>query len=130
MASPTQNTESSGWSSYLPSFPKVSARTVDLTLRAYNFGVAALVTYQYFNPSPDGQRPNLGEYAFDVGIHALNALVPANAPQLVKDALDLLDGLRATQATLAATGVIESSIPTIANGTDIINHGMNLARRW
>lgn len=110
-----QVSEGWSWSAYLP-----KPQTL---LKAYNLGVAFLVSYDYVT-NPNQKDLSLREYGFDVIVHTLHGLLPSDAPQLAKEALAMLDVTRIIRIT--ASPVIGSTIPTSANIVDIGNHALNI----
>jgi hypothetical protein len=92
-------------------------------VRVYNAVTAVLVAYQYFYPS-EKENPSKLEYGFDVLVHSAHALLPNSASKYAKEWVSTLDCLRIGR--IYGGIFIGSSIPTVANLTDLANHYVNL----
>ncbi|WP_454782154.1 hypothetical protein [Legionella sp. WA2022007384] len=88
--------------------------------RGYNALVASLVLFQYIN-NPEAAAI---EYLPDVAIHAFEAIAPNSLTNLAVGA-NLARGIQAGFAFFSGS----STIPSVANATDVLNHGVNLYHR-
>ncbi|KTC91130.1 hypothetical protein OQJ18_14250 [Fluoribacter dumoffii] len=88
--------------------------------RGYNALVATLVMVQYMN-NPEAAAL---EYLPDVAIHAFEAIAPASLNNYAIGA-NLGRGIQAGLAFFSGN----SSIPSVANLTDVVNHGVNIYHR-
>ncbi len=127
----------------------ISNNKADLALRAWNGLVAGAVSYQLINDP----YASAMEYLPDIILHSVECLIPHTVNS---ELMTICNALRGTQALAAFVtgnaysinitpstwqiGLIgflpafsltstPSTIPAIANGADIINHGMNIAKR-
>ena len=88
--------------------------------RGYNALVAGLVMYQYLN-NPEAA---VIEYLPDVAIHAFEAIAPNTLNNWAAGA-NIVRGIQAGLGFFSPN----STIPRVANGVDVINHGVNTFHR-
>ncbi|KTD05133.1 hypothetical protein OQJ19_09165 [Fluoribacter gormanii] len=88
--------------------------------RGYNALVATLVMFQYVN-NPEAAAI---EYLPDVAIHAFEAIAPNSLNNLAA-AANFARGIQAGLAFFSGN----STIPSVANVTDVFNHGVNIYHR-
>ncbi|OJW13172.1 MULTISPECIES: hypothetical protein [Legionella] len=88
--------------------------------RGYNALVAAFVMFQYVN-NPEAAAI---EYLPDVAIHTFEAIAPNSLNQLAAGA-NIARGIQAGLAFFSGN----STIPSVANLTDVFNHGLNTYHR-
>lgn len=96
--------------------------TMGNMLRVYNAVTAAAVLTNYMTNKEESSN----EYLFDIAVHLLQAGVSDNSPDFLRRVAEGVNLLRISSiGYYQLTGT--STIPTVANYADLLNHGSNFA---